>query len=133
MTLDRRQLLALSTAAVAGSALAVGPPAGTTPQRRTSRIGLSPYSFGRPNRLGFRDIEKYLDLAADMGFDGVEILHRQMPDDSNAALQRIKRRAFVHGLALMGFSTHQGFLSPKKAVRQKNVEMTIRQIEVAYA
>jgi L-ribulose-5-phosphate 3-epimerase len=72
-------------------------------------------------------------LAAEMGFDGVELLLRQMTDESPAALQGIKRRAFLLGLDLMGFSTHQGFLFPDKAERQKNVELTIRQTEMAYA
>ncbi len=49
-----------------------------------------------------------------------------------ADLQQIKRRAFINGLDLCGFSTHQTFLSPKKEVRQKNVEHTIKCIELAY-
>jgi sugar phosphate isomerase/epimerase len=70
-------------------------------------------------------------MAAEMGFDGVEILHNQMPDDSNPALQLLKRQAHSLGLALMGFSTHQDFLSPDPADRQQNVERTVRQIQVA--
>jgi L-ribulose-5-phosphate 3-epimerase len=73
-----------------------------------------------------------LELAADMGFDGAEILQRQMEDQSNAALQKIKQRAFTLGLDLMGFSTHQGFLRPDREERQKNVDLTISQIEQAY-
>jgi L-ribulose-5-phosphate 3-epimerase len=130
MTLDRRRLLALGAAT---AALAVGPPPGTTPAGRANRIGVSTYSFWQFKRREYRDVEKCLDLAAAMGFDGVEVLHRQMADESNAALQRIKRRAFVHGLALMGFSTHQTFLTPDKAERRKNVALTVRQIELAYA
>jgi sugar phosphate isomerase/epimerase len=72
-------------------------------------------------------------MAAEMGFDGVEILHNQMPDDSNAALQPLKRQAHSLGLALMGFSTHQDFLDPAPEERQRNVERTIRQIQVAAA
>ena len=53
-----------------------------------------------------------------MGFDGVEVLHIQMADESNAALQKIKRQAHSLGLALMGFSTHQGFVSPDRQSRQ---------------
>ncbi len=48
-------------------------------------------------------------------------------------LQRIKQRAFRHGLDLCGFSTHQSFVSPDPAVRQKNVDHTIKCIELAYA
>jgi sugar phosphate isomerase/epimerase len=36
-------------------------------------------------------------------------------------------------MSLNGFSTHQGFLFPAKEERQKNVDNTIRYIEMAYA
>jgi sugar phosphate isomerase/epimerase len=36
------------------------------------------------------------------------------------------------GLDLCGFSTHQGFLSPEKEVRQKNIDHTIHYIELSY-
>src|SRR3954471_9906442 len=88
-------------------------------KRITNRIGISTYSFWQFQHNDFRDIEKCIDLAADMGFDGVEILHRQMEKTDNAALQKIKQRAFLHGIDLMGFSTHQTFLSPDADKRQK--------------
>ena len=98
-----------------------------------NRIGVSTYSYWR-----FRDdskisIEECIDLAADAGFDAVEILHIQMDDESNGALQRIKQRAFRRGMDLCGFSTHQTFVSPDPEVRQQNVEHTIKCIELAYA
>ncbi|HUG89183.1 MAG TPA: sugar phosphate isomerase/epimerase family protein [Planctomycetaceae bacterium] len=101
--------------------------------RRPNRIAVSTYSFWR-----FRDdaklpIERCIDLAAEMGFDGVEILHIQMQDESNAALQALKRRAFINGLDLCGFSTHQGFVSPDEALRRKNIDHTLRCIELAHA
>ncbi len=54
--------------------------------RRRNPIGVSTYSFWqlRGERLG---IEACIDRAAAMGFDGVEVLHVQMQDESNAALQ----------------------------------------------
>ena len=103
------------------------------PQAPTRRhpIGVSTYSFWqfRGERLG---IEACIDKAAAMGFDGVEILHVQMQDESNAALQKIKRRAHSLGLALMGFSTHQGFVSPDADLRRTNVQKTLYQIDLAY-
>ena len=48
---------------------------------------------------------------------GVELLHVQMTDESNTALQRHKQRAFSLGLDLMGFSTHQTFLDPDAVIR----------------
>src|SRR5262249_27497880 len=42
------------------------------------------------------------------------------------------RRAFLNGLHLCGFSTHQSFLYPEEARRQKDVEHTLHCIELAY-
>jgi sugar phosphate isomerase/epimerase len=67
-----------------------------------------------------------------MGFDGVELLLVQMSDHSNPTLQKLKRQAHSLGLALMGFSTHQGFVSPDANVRERNVKLTLDQIELAY-
>ncbi|MBX3398502.1 MAG: sugar phosphate isomerase/epimerase [Gemmataceae bacterium] len=127
--MNRRMFL---TAGVAACALPNLRAAETSKPLR-NRIGVSTYSFWQFKNEALRDVEKCIDLAATMGFDAVEILHRQMTDESNAALQKIKRRAFVNGLALCGFSTHQSFLYASKEERQKNVDLTVKQIELAYA
>ena len=103
-----------------------GPAAG-----RRNPIGVSTYSFWqfRGERLG---IPECIDRAADMGFDGVEILLVQMRDDSNAALASLKRQAHRQGLCLMGLSTHQGFVNPDPDARAAEVAKTIGQVEVAY-
>jgi L-ribulose-5-phosphate 3-epimerase len=131
--------------AAAGSAMAAAtighiastaddkPVATSTAQRPGNRIAVSTYSFWQFRHNDLRDIDKCIDLAAEWGFDGVEILHRQMENESPAYLQKLKQRAFVNGLALCGFSTHQGFLAPDAAVRQKNIDYTVHCIELAYA
>ena len=75
---------------------------------------------------------KCIDLAASMGFDGVELLRIQMEEDSDSYLQKLKRQAFLNGLDLIGMSTHQGFVTPDKQRRQENIEKTIGFIEMAY-
>ncbi len=133
MFATRREFVAAAAlAAVESQAVAGTPPPAERP-RRTNRIGISTYSFWQFRNEELRDLETCIDRAADMGFDGVEILHRQMQREDNDYLQRLKRRAFANGLDLIGFSTHQGFLNPDRAVRQKNVDHTIRCIELAYA
>ncbi|MCA9080557.1 MAG: sugar phosphate isomerase/epimerase [Planctomycetaceae bacterium] len=138
-SMQRRDFL--HTAALASSSWLAGAAtlpamaddAATQPPLRAPRIGVSTYSYWRyrpDTKLG---IIECIDLAAEAGFDAVEVLHVQMQDDSNAALQQIKRRAFSHGLDLCGFSTHQTFVSPDPEVRQQNVDHTIRCIELAYA
>lgn len=104
-----------------------------TAAARRNRIAVSTYSYWRFRRDSKLSIEECIDLAAEAGFDGVEILQIQMQSEENAALQRMKRRAFVNGLDLCGFSTHQSFVSPDREMRQRNIEKTIRSIELAYA
>jgi L-ribulose-5-phosphate 3-epimerase len=123
--------IALGAAAASGvsASEAIAQISGESLSKRRS-IGVSTYSFWqfRGERLG---IPACVEKAAAMGFDGVEILHVQMQEESNAALQNIKRRAHSLGVALMGFSTHQGFVYPEADLRRTNVQKTLYQIELA--
>ncbi len=109
--ISRRNSL-LSAAAALSAAVLTGPPAAlgstspnvaspgtTTPlqTRRPQQFAVSTYSFWQFQREDLRSIDTCIDLAAEWGFDGVEILHRQMTDESNSTLQKIKQRAFVNG------------------------------------
>ncbi|WP_422924654.1 sugar phosphate isomerase/epimerase family protein [Singulisphaera sp. PoT] len=116
---------------LATASAAAAEPVESAPPSRPNPIGVSTYSFWqfRGERLG---IDACIDKAAAMGFDGVEVLHVQMRDESNATLQKIKRQAHSLGLALMGFSTHQGFVSPDVDLRRTNIQKTLYQIDVAY-
>lgn len=106
----------------------------SSPQRACTRnpIAVSTYSFWRFKEDSKLSIERCIDESARMGFDAVEILHIQMEGEENGYLQRLKQQAFVNGVALCGLSTHQGFLSPDRAERQKNIDHTIHTIELAY-
>ena len=122
--------IAAGAGGAAGARTATAAPAeGTTP-KYPNPIGVSTYSFWqfRGERL---DVSTCLDRAAAMGFDGVELLHVQMTDESNSAVNNLKRKAHSLGLALMGFSTHQGFVYPDGDSRRTNVQKTLYQIELA--
>jgi sugar phosphate isomerase/epimerase len=69
--------------------------------------------------------------AARLGFDGVEILHRQMTDEAPAYLNQLKQAAFRNGLDLVMLSIHQDFISPKTEERDEAVAHTIRCIDLA--
>jgi sugar phosphate isomerase/epimerase len=100
---------------------------------RRNRIGVSTYSFWQFNGPKENSpIEGCIEKAAAMGFDGIELLLRQMQSEDNSYLQKIKRLAFHAGLDIMGFSTHQGFIYPDKKTRDEQIALTIRQIELAY-
>ena len=97
----------------------------------SNSIGVSTYSYWGFRRKEFRPIQKCLDIAANQGFDGVEILQVQMEDFTPSYLQKIKKHAFLNGLDLMGFSTHQDFVDPDPRKRRHNVEQTIFYIKQA--
>ena len=116
--------------AVAGENPATGgiPPAPVPPP---NRIGVSTYSFWGFQRENWRDPVVCIEAAAKMGFDGVELLERQLPDLAPAALMKLKMLAFTLGLDLMGYSTHQGFLSPDPAKRKENIDITLASLRRA--
>jgi sugar phosphate isomerase/epimerase len=99
---------------------------------RSNPIAVATYSFWR-----FKDglklkMEECIEQAAAFGFDGVDILHMQMHREDDSYLQKLKRHALIHGIDLCGLSIHQGFVSPDKEVRKKNIEHTIKCMELAH-
>lgn len=94
------------------------------------RFAVSTYSYWhfKPEKY---PIEQVIEDAAKLGFDGVEILHRQMKDESAAYVNNLKRLAFARGLDLVMLSIHQDFVSPDAAERKKHIDHTVRCIELA--
>ncbi|MHC4439632.1 MAG: sugar phosphate isomerase/epimerase family protein [Planctomycetota bacterium] len=138
-SIQRRTFLSRSIAATAAVGLATYSSGSQTlagqnssEPRRPNPIAVSTYSFWRFKKNLKLPIETCIDEAARMGFDGVDLLLIQMESEDNAYLQKIKRHALINGLDLCCMSTHQGYVSPDKARRQKNIDLTIKQIEIAY-
>ena len=110
----------------------------TAPKKRI-KLGLCTYSYWH-----FRDpkvpIETVIEKAADLGVEGLDVLHRQMelPEREpltaahRAYLQKLKRHAFRNGVAFVCLSTHQTFLSPDAAKVTENVEHTKKCIEICH-
>ncbi len=96
------------------------------------KLAVSTYSYWH-----FREpkvaVEIVIDKAGELGVQGVDILHQQIASEERSYLQSLKRRAFTNGLDLICLSIHQNFVSPDEAVRQQNIEHTLRCIELAYA
>ncbi len=133
---DRRAFIAGSVAALAGvgaTGHAGEKSAGTeTKTQRGNPIAVATYSFWRFKDGMKMPMEKCIDEAARLGFDAVDMLLIQMERDDNAYLQKLKRHALINGLDLCNLSTHQGFVYPDKDKRQKNIDLTLSQIEIAY-
>ncbi len=106
---------------------------------RRVKLGISTYSYWhfRPPKVS---IETVIEKASELGVEGVDILHRQMDipekEDLSPAgrvyLQKLKRHAFTNGIDLICLSTHQNFVSEKAEERERNIQHTLKCIEIAY-
>ncbi len=95
------------------------------------KLAVSTYSYLRfKNDPG--GIEMVIDRSADLGVEGVDILHRNMSSEDNAYCQQLKKRAFLNGVNLVCLSIHQDFVDPDPEYRQRMVDHTIRCLELAY-
>src|SRR5262245_36366146 len=100
MKLSRRSLLKHgATASAALCAAAVLPDSGTqqttaqtAPRAQRIRIGVSTYSYWHFDKVKY-PIERVIENAAKLGFDGVEILHRQMENETPKYVNNLKRMA----------------------------------------
>lgn len=95
------------------------------------KLSVSSYSYWHFKGDKF-PIEKVIDDAASLGLEGIDVLHRQMESEDNAYLQKLKKHAFVNGIAMTCLSIHQGFVTPDKEELKKHVDHTNQCIELAY-
>jgi sugar phosphate isomerase/epimerase len=128
----RRDALKLAAAgplalAAVPSRAAAAQPAGA-PGR--IRFAVSTYSYWHFTEPKY-PVQKVIEQAAALGFEGVELLHRQMDGESPAYLNSLKQLAFRHGLSLPMLSIHQDFVTPDAAERQAAVDHTKKCIALA--
>ena len=128
----RRLVQAIGAGAVGVSCAAPGPPVeseGDSGPRIP--LAVSTYSYWHFTEKKY-PIEQVIDHAAGLGFDGVEILHRQMRDETKAYMNDLKRRAWDLGLALPMLSIHQDFVDPAAEKRQEAIDHTKHCIDLAH-
>ncbi|MES2797459.1 MAG: sugar phosphate isomerase/epimerase family protein [Bacteroidota bacterium] len=94
------------------------------------KLSISSYSYWHFKKEKY-SLFKVIDEAAKLGVEGIDILHRQMESEENAYIQDLKRHAFENGIALTCLSIHQGFVFSDPTERQKNIDHTIKCIELA--
>jgi L-ribulose-5-phosphate 3-epimerase len=129
---SRRQFLAAAgcaSAAAAFSTRAAAQAAAGGASSRRVKLALSTYSYWH-FRTEKVPIETVIDKAAALGVEGVDVLHRQMSGEDPAYLNKLKRHAFINGVALVSLSIHQDFVDPDPAARKKDIDHTIKCIEI---
>lgn len=133
--LNRRQFLAATALTSAGAIAPANAGATTAP----IKLGISSYSYWH-FRTAKVPIETVIDKAAVLEVAGVDILHRQMDLEERGPLtgatraycQKLKRHAFRSGVDMICLSIHQDFVDPDAEQRKKNIDHTIKCIELAY-
>lgn len=118
--------LGLGTAALATGCLSTPVPA--SPR---VRLGISSYSYWH-FRTEKYPLERVIDHAAELGVEGVDLLHRQMKNESGSYMQALKRHAFINGVDLIALSIHQDFVDPDPTVRTQNVDHTLHCLRLAH-
>ena len=135
MSISRRSFFAAAGLTAAGAAIG----AEKRGTRKPIKLGISTYSYWH-FRTAKVPIETVIDKAAALGVEGVDILHRQMDIAEKGELdartrtycQKLKRHAFTNGIDLIALSIHQDFVDPSAEDRQRNIDHTIKCIELAY-
>jgi L-ribulose-5-phosphate 3-epimerase len=122
----RNTLAAAATATIAPQIVF----AGNRPVKPRIKLSISSYSYWHFKGEKF-PIEKVIDEAARLGVEGIDILHRQMEGEDNAYLQKLKKHAFLNGIAFTCLSIHQSFVSPDKVFVSKEIEHTKKCIALA--
>ena len=127
--MDRRKFL--STAALV-------PFAGTLLESCRNSIMRSKYKFAIAtySYWHFREpkvtVQEVIDHAANLGAHGVDVLHVQMDNETPEYLKSLLQRAENNGVELICLSIHQDFVDSDKTVRDKNIEHTLRCIDIAH-
>ncbi len=121
----------IGSAALLGLPSAAQSAAASPAPGKPFKLAISSYSYWH-FRTPKVPIEKVIDEAAMLDVEGVDVLHRQMENEDNAYLQKLKRHAFLNGVDLISLSIHQDFVSPDAAERQQGIDHTIKCIELAY-
>jgi sugar phosphate isomerase/epimerase len=137
MSYSRRAFL---TAAAASAVLAQVPGQAAEPHpKKRIKLGISTYSYWH-FKTEKVPIETVIDKSAEIGVEGLDILHRQMDIPEKGELnattrsycQKLKRHAFSNGIDLVCLSIHQNFVQADPAERQRHIDHTLKCIELAY-
>ncbi len=137
--MNRRAFLASAACAAAVPAVrAVAEEPRPSAPAAPFRLAVSTYSFWhfRGPRVEVADV---IDRAAALGVSGVDFLHRQMalPEREpltaghRSYLRDLRRRCFAAGVAPVCLSIHQDFVDADAAYRTREVEHTLKCIEIA--
>lgn len=115
------------TFGLARKAMAIDPIGRTRPSHLKLSIAAYSYRDFLPHSKNPKpkmDLFDFVNLAADMGLDGVELTSYYFPENVNTDyLHRLKQHAFLLGLDVSGTSVGNNFCVPSGPERDKQLEL----------
>lgn len=130
MSHSRRSFLRNSAAVTASAAVIPILSVEDTRPKPRIKLSISSYSYWHFKEKKY-PIESVIEEAAKLGVEGIDILHRQMESEEKGYINKLKKHAFVNGIAFTCLSIHQTFVSPDKEVLIKEIEHTKKCIALA--
>ena len=101
------------------------------------RLGLNVYSFNQPLRDGSMTLAGAVRFCAEQGIAGIDMTGYYFPGyparPPEEFLRRLKREAFLHGVAIFGTGVRNDFSLPDAAARRREAQLVKDWIEVAAA
>lgn len=99
------------------------------------KMGLNAFSFNGPLVDKKMNLDDLLDVAAEIGFEGVDITAYYFPGYPNVPpddyLHHIKRKAFRLGLEISGTGVRNDFTDPDKNKRNEHITLVKNWIDAA--
>ncbi len=132
---DRRSVLKSLAGLAAFSAPAVAQPKVNRNPGSRIQLALNAYSFNQPLRSGAMTLEDLVDYCAQHGIDALDATGYYFPGypkvPTDEYIHRLKRKAFVNGVKIIGTGVRNDFAAPDAAARGRDVQLVKDWIEVA--
>lgn len=96
------------------------------------KVGCTAYSYRKYLSTGSMVLDGFISHCYELGLDGVELTAYYFPTMEEGFLNRLKRTAFTHGLAISGVAVGNNFCLPEEERRREQVGLVKRWIDVAF-
>ena len=139
---SRRTFLKGVTAAVGGLGLGISPgrlaagaAAASTASENVAkpriRVGCCAYSYRKYLKRGDMKLEEFIQLAADMGLDGVQLTTYYYESTEPGYLHGLRRLAFRNALDIPSIATRTNFCQPDLEVRKQQAKAMEKWVDAA--
>jgi len=95
------------------------------------KVSCAGYTFNTYFREKGLSLEKYADICADMGLEGVELTQYYFPETTTSYLNGLKRHLLRRGLELAGTAIGGAFCMPTAEERQQHVEFVKEWLDIS--